>query len=201
MDFTTISVTLAIREQRVRKTLDIERTDDELVIEIPERGTRSLFFRRFRPALLAFGLLGLGALALGRVIGFEWTKLLIAVTCYVAAILSFIAVMVYRQVRPLGTAARLVLDDEGVHLTIGDGDVDRHYPREELQLLQTSELSLPADGERKDTTAQLPGDERYELTLLTETDMQVVGRALARDEAEEASRLFQDHLSNQTRSD
>lgn len=173
-------------------TLDITREGGRLQITVNPRarwpflrpqlklGTLILAFLAFAVFILTGGL----ALFDGRAaLGF---------LAYFAGIFVFLMGAAYYQSDKWVRESSLLLDTHTgtLRLTRGDDDV-REYPLRNVQLLQLSEMTYSNNRLVRET---IPPSQQWELTLVTDQDIEVLGSCLDRKEAEEAVRLFDEAL-------
>lgn len=177
------------------RTLRIEEAGDELVIEIARRRLWPLFRRRMGPPALGMTLVVAGIVAFLRWSGGPWTGRIADWGLVYAVAMAVVGGLTYLQVRPLTHSRRLRLDGQGVHLVASDGGEPRSFAAEAVQMLQVSELVLPFKEIRTDTRAIVPGNEQYELSLVTDSGIEVVGRGVDRREAEAAVEAFNERVS------
>lgn len=177
------------------ETLDIAERDDGLIVEIPERNRWWLVYRAVGKGMglltaitvAVFGLL---------VLGFEldWPTALSTVGGFYLFVLALTVGGVYReQVRPIARGGRLHIEQDRVTYQLGREDASREVPIEHVQMLQLSRLSLFGEGQPEDAPI-LPDDQKHELTLLTDDDLQVVGYGISRREGERAVEMVNERL-------
>lgn len=177
-------------------TITIREDDQALVLEAQGRAFWPLFARRFNPPAVAFTLFAAGALGVGllTVSTSPW-QFAGAVGIFYLVIMGLVGLMAYRQVGPLARSAELRVEGGMVRLEYGDGESVDEFPLHTIQMLQVSEMALPDAGLRKDTRALLPGNEHYELAMVTDVDIEVVAYGVDRDEAERAVERFEEVAS------
>jgi hypothetical protein len=180
----------------VTDTLAIREDDQALVVEVPGRSFWPLFARRFGPPAFAFTLFAAVALIVGFLLGPEspW-QFTGAVAGFYSFLMGFVGVMTYRQIGPLARSTELRVDQGMVRLEYGDSESVDEFPLHTIQVLQVSDMALPDAGLRKDTRALVPGNEQYELALVTDVDIEVVAYGVDRDEAQRAVERFEEVAS------
>lgn len=178
------------------ETLEIRERDRQLVVDVFEREHWTLFRRRFGPPAVGMTLVMLFPLAfLVTTDGLSETLLVRGAVIYGAS-MALVAICVYFQVLPVSRGATIRLDDSKNHLSVDDGRTSTVYSLASVQMVQVSEMTLPWRAIRTDTRSLLPGDEQYELSLVTDEGIDVVARGLAKSEAEQVVRSIHRRLPN-----